>query len=308
MEYRNLGNSGLQVSIVGIGCNNFGGRIDLEATRAVIDKAIDIGINLFDTADVYGGGGKSEDLMGQVLGGRRNQVVLATKFAMKMGDGPMKSGGSRRYIFEAVEASLRRLRTDYIDLYQMHTPDPKTPIEETMSALDDLVKSGKVRYIGHSNFSGWQTAEAHYISRARRIAPFISAQNEYSLINRKVEAELVPASKKFGVSILPYFPLASGLLTGKYKRGEDRPSGRLQSGPMADRMLTDANFERTEKLTEYAESRGHTILELAMSWLASKPEIGSVIAGATRPDQVEANANAANWRLTAEEMKEVDAL
>lgn len=308
MEYRTLGNSGLQVSLVGIGCNNFGGRIDLEATRAVIDKAIDVGINFFDTADVYGGQGKSEELMGQVLEGRRDQVVIATKFAMKMGDGPMMSGGSRRYIFQAVEASLRRLRTDYIDLYQMHSPDPKTPIEETMEALDDLVTAGKVRYIGHSNFSGWQTTEAHYISRARRTAPFISAQNEYSLINRKVEAELVPASKKFDVSILPYFPLASGLLTGKYKRGEERPSGRLQSGPMADRMLTDANFERVEKLTDYAESRGHTILELAMSWLASKPEIGSVIAGATKPEQVEANANSVGWKLTAEEMAEVNAI
>ena len=309
MEYRNLGNSGLQVSVVGIGCNNFGGRCDLDATKAVLDKAMDIGINLFDTADVYGGAGKSEDFMGQALEGRRNQVVLATKFAMKMGDGPMKSGGSRRYIMEAVDASLRRLRTDYIDLYQMHAPDPRTPIEETMSALDDLVKSGKVRYIGHSNFSGWQTAEAHYVSRARRSVPFVSAQNEYSLLQRKPEAELVPACKKFGVSILPFFPLASGLLTGKYKRGEARPSGaRLTSGPMADRILTDANFDKVEKLEAYAEARGHTLLELAMSWLASKPEIASVIAGATRPDQVEANAKAAEWHLTPEEMQEVDAI
>ena len=309
MEYRNLGNSGLQVSIVGIGCNNFGMRMDLEATRAVVDKAIDSGINLFDTADVYGGQGKSEEFLGEVLGNRRQDVVIASKFAMRMGEGPMKSGGSRRYIMSAVEASLRRLKTDYIDLYQMHAPDPTTPIEETMQALDDLVRACKVRYIGHSNFTGWMTAEAHYIAKHHNLTPFISAQNQYSLLDRSIEKELVPACKKFGVGILPFFPLASGLLTGKYRRGEAAPEGtRLAAGPFGARMLTDQNFDRVEKLTDFAQQHGHTILDLAMSWLATKPEIGSVIAGATKPEQVESNIAAASWKLSPEEMAAVETL
>ncbi len=309
MEYRNLGNSGLQVSIVGIGCNNFGGRMDLEATKGVVDKAIDMGINLFDTADVYGGAGKSEEFLGEALKGKRNDVLIATKFANKMGEGPYKSGGSRRYIMSAVEDSLRRLQTDYIDLYQMHVPDAKTPIEETMSALDDLVRAGKVRYIGHSNFSGWQTAEAHYLAKQNNWAPFISAQNQYSLLDRGIEKELIPASARFGVGILPYFPLASGLLTGKYQKGVELPGTRLGAGgPMAARIMNDRNWEKVEKYEAFADAHGHTILELAMSWLATKPEIGSVIAGATKPEQVEANAKAAEWRLTPEEMKEVEAI
>ncbi len=307
MEYRNLGPSGLQVSVVGLGCNNFGGRLDAAGTRAVIDKCFDLGVNFFDTADVYGGAGRSEELMGEVLKGRRNEVVLATKFASPMGEGPMRAGGSRRYIIQAVEDSLRRLQTDYIDLYQMHRPDPKTPYEETHRALDDLVKSGKVRYIGHSNFSGWQTAEAHYLARYEGLAPMISAQNEWSLLNRKVEHDLVPACDRFGVGVLPFFPLASGLLTGKYRRGQAAPEGtRLSGGPLADRVLTEKNFETTEQLEEYATIRGHTLLELAMSWLACQPTVPSVIAGATKPEQVEANVNAVNWKLTAEEMADVD--
>ncbi|MGE5594641.1 MAG: aldo/keto reductase [Hyphomicrobiales bacterium] len=310
MEYRNLGRSGLQVSVVGIGTNNFGGRIDLEASQKVVDKAIDLGINFFDTADTYGGQGKSEEILGQALGNRRHDVIIATKFGSPMGEGPYRSGASRRYVIQACEDSLRRLGTDYIDLYQIHRPDPKTPIEETMRALDDLVRAGKVRYIGHSNFTGWMVAEAHYVARAEHLTPFISAQNEWSLLRRDVEREVIPACDRFGVGMLPYFPLSSGLLTGKYRRGEDLPAGtRLaNAGPMAARLLTDRNWDTVEKLTDFAESRGHALLELAMSWLACQPSVGSVIAGATRPEQVEANAAAVNWKLTPEELAEVDSL
>ncbi len=309
MEFRNLGNSGLRVSVVGLGCNNFGGRVDLDGTRAVLDAAIDEGINLLDTADVYGGRGASEELMGTALKGKRQQVVLATKFASPMGEGPMYQGGSRKWIIQAVEDSLRRLQTDYIDLYQIHRPDPNTPIEETMRALDDLVTSGKVRYIGHSNFTGWMTAEAHYVARYEHLTPFVSAQNEWSLLNRRVEHDLVPACAEFNVGVLPYFPLASGLLTGKYKRGQESPQGtRLAAGPMADRMLTESNFDKVEKLEAFARDHGHTLLELAFGWLASQPTVASVIAGATKPEQVKSNVESGNWRLTAEEMAEVDQL
>ncbi len=309
MEFRNLGNSGLRVSVVGLGCNNFGGRVDLDGTRAVLDAAIDEGINLLDTADVYGGRGASEELMGTALKGKRQQVVLATKFASPMGEGPMYQGGSRKWIIQAVEDSLRRLQTDYIDLYQIHRPDPNTPIEETMRALDDLVTSGKVRYIGHSNFTGWMTAEAHYVARYEHLTPFISAQNEWSLLNRRVEHDLVPACAEFNVGVLPFFPLASGLLTGKYRRGQDAPQGtRLAAGPMADRMLTESNFDKVEKLEAFARDHGHTLLELAFGWLASQPTVASVIAGATKPEQVKSNVESGNWRLTAEEMAEVDQL
>jgi aryl-alcohol dehydrogenase-like predicted oxidoreductase len=305
MELRNLGRSGLQVSVVGLGCNNFGMRIDMDATQGVVDKAIDEGINLFDTADVYGGAGKSEEFLGKALGSRRNDVVVATKFGMKMGEGPYRSGASRKYIVAECEASLRRLGTDYIDLYQIHAPDPKTPIDETMRALDDLVRAGKVRYIGHSNFSGWQTVEAHYLT------PFISAQNEYSLLARDIEKELGPACVKYGVGMLPFFPLASGFLTGKYKAGVEPPEGtRLAAwkGPMSARTLNERNFTILGKLEEFASTRGHTVLELAMSWLACKPFVGSVIAGATKPEQVSQNAAAGSWKLTEVEMAEVDAL
>lgn len=309
MEYRRLGRSGLEVSVVGLGCNNFGRRIGPEEARAVVEKALDLGVNFFDTANVYGGGGRSEEILGEILQGRRHQVVIATKFGNPMGEGPMQRGGSRRHIMEQVEASLRRLRTDYIDLYQMHVPDPDTPIEETLRALDDLVRAGKVRYIGNSNFAGWQVVQAHLIAEHRGLTPFISAQNEYSLLNRRIERELVPACQACGLGILPYFPLASGLLTGKYRRGEPPPPGtRLAAWPGAERLLTERNFTLVEKLAAFAEARGHSILDLAIGWLASKPYIASVIAGATRPEQVEQNVRAAEWRLTAEEMAEVDAL
>jgi len=313
MEYRNLGRSGLQVSIVGVGCNNFGRRCDLDQSAAVVNKAIDSGITLFDTADVYGGDGRSEEYLGKILEGRRHEVVIATKFGMKMGEGPIpRQGGSRKYIMQAVEDSLRRLHTDYIDLYQFHTPDPRTPIEETLRALDDLVSQGKVRYIGASNFAGWQTAEAHYIAEREHLSHFISAQNEYSLLNRGIERELVPACEKYGLGVLPYFPLASGFLTGKYRKDQPKPEGaRLSNpaaGPMADRILNDRNFEMLEKLDAFAEGHGHSLTDLAIGWLASKPYVGSVIAGATKPEQIELNVRAGEWKLTAEEMAEVDAI
>jgi len=309
MEYRNLGRSGLQVSVVGLGTNNFGMRMDAGQAADVVHACLDQGITLFDTADIYGGRGKSEEFLGAALKGRRDEAIVATKFAGPMGEGPLRSGGSRRYIMQEVEASLRRLDTDYIDLYQMHFPDPKTPQDETMRALDDLVTSGKVRYLGNSNYAGWQVANAAWIAKSEHLTPFVSAQNQYSLLDRRIEAEVVPAAREFGLSILPFFPLASGLLTGKYKRGQAAPEGaRLSAGPQADRLLTEQNYDTVEKLEAFAQERGHTILELAFSWLASLDYVGSVIAGATRPDQVAANAAAASWRLTSEEMAEVDRL
>ncbi|MBK8560401.1 aldo/keto reductase [Candidatus Amarobacter glycogenicus] len=310
MEYKNLGRSGLQVSVVGLGCNNFGMRCDYDQSEKVVHAAIDAGITLFDTADVYGGQGKSEEFLGRILKGKRDSVLVATKWGMKMGEGPHKSGGSRKYIMAAVEDSLRRLQTDYIDLYQLHRPDPQTPMEETLRALDDLMSSGKVRYIGHSNFAGWQAAEAHFVAQKGNYTPFISAQNEYSLLERRIEAELVPACNQYGVSVLPFFPLASGFLTGKYRQGQDLPAGtRLaNAGPMAARVLTDKNYEMLGKLEAFAEARGKTMLDLAIGWLASLSHVGSVIAGATKPEQVAQNVAAGGWRLTAEELAEVDAI
>lgn len=310
MEYRNLGRSGLQVSVVGLGCNNFGMRCDFDQSEKVVNAAIDAGITLFDTADVYGGQGKSEEFLGRILKGKRDSVVVATKWGMKMGEGPHKSGGSRKYIMAAVEDSLRRLQTDYIDLYQFHRPDPTTPIDETLRALDDLVSSGKVRYIGHSNFAGWQAAEAHFVAQKGNYTPFISAQNEYNLLERRIEGELVPACNAYGLSVLPFFPLASGFLTGKYRQGQDLPAGtRLaNAGPMAARVLTDKNYEMLNKLEAFAEARGKTMLDLAIGWLGSLSHVGSVIAGATKPEQIAQNVAAGNWRLTQEEIAEVDAI
>lgn len=310
MEYRHLGRSGLQVSVVGLGCNNFGMRCDFDQSKDVVHRALDAGITLFDTADVYGGQGKSEEFLGKILKGRRQEVVLATKFGMKMGEGPHKSGGSRKYIMSAVEDSLRRLDTDYIDLYQLHRPDPETPIDETLRALDDLVRSGKVRYIGNSNFAGWQAAEAHYVAKQANLTPFISAQNEYNLLDRRIEGELVPACNAYGLSILPYFPLASGFLTGKYRQGQEMPAGtRLaNAGPMAARVLNDKNYETLGKLEAFADARGKTMLDLAIGWLASLSHVGSVIAGATKPEQIDQNVAAGSWKLTAEELAEVDAI
>ena len=309
MEMRHLGNSGLEVSVIGLGCNNFGRRLDEKQTATVVSAAVDAGITLFDTADLYGENGTSETYLGKALKGHRDQVVIATKFGGPMGQLPMQKGGSRQHIFQAVEDSLRRLNTDYIDLYQMHFPDLNTPLEETMRALDDLVREGKVRYLGHSNFSGWMIAHAHHIAVRDALTPFISAQNHYHLLNREVEPDVQPACTKFGLGILPYFPLASGLLTGKYRKGQVHPEGtRLSSGPMAERILTDINIDKAESLFEWAEARGHTLLELAFSWLAQQPAVSSVIAGATNADQISANVNAANWVLTSEELEEIEKL
>ena len=314
MKHRRLGNSGLQVSLAGLGTNNFGGRLDYEGTASVVDAAIDAGINFFDTADIYGGG-LSEEYLGRALGSRREDVLIATKFAMPMGEGPFTRGGSRHYIERALAASLRRLGTDYIDVYQMHQPDADTPIEETLETLTDLVHRGVVRYIGHSNFSGWQIADADWAARSKGLARFVSAQNEWSLLQRKAEAEIMPACREFGLGQLPFFPLASGFLTGKYRRGEPLPEGTRLAGwrqampARIDALTADANFDTLEALEGYAEERGHTILDLALSWLASDPAVSSVIAGATKPEQIEANvASTQAWELSAEEFAEVDAL
>jgi aryl-alcohol dehydrogenase-like predicted oxidoreductase len=310
MQYRGIGKSGLRVSVVGLGCNNFGMRLDLEGSRKVIDAAIEAGITLFDTADIYGGAGMSETMMGQILGTRRKDIVLATEFGMQMDKEGVKKGGSRRYIMNAVEDSLKRLQTDWIDLYQLHAPDPLTPMEETLRALDDLVSSGKVRYIGCSNVPAWGVADAAWIAKTRGFSPFISAQDEWSLIVRKLEAELLPATEHFGMGILPYFPLASGMLTGKYKKNEPMPEGtRLTAAKGAgyfDHFMTDDKFDVVAKLSAFAESRGHTLLELAFSWLLAHPVVPSVIAGATKPEQVAANVKAGDWVLTAEDLAEID--
>jgi aryl-alcohol dehydrogenase-like predicted oxidoreductase len=309
MEIRNLGQSGLRVSAIGLGCNNFGARIDDDATRAVIHMALDLGITLFDTADTYGERGGSETVMGKILGDDRKQIVLATKFGMPMDDVGVKVGGSRRYIMQAVEDSLRRLRTDWFDLYQIHAPDPRTPIEETLRALDDLVRQGKVRYIGCSNFPAWQVVEAQWTARANNLNAFVSCQDEYSLVVRHVvEPQLKPAMLKYGMGLLPFFPLASGLLTGKYRRNANLPAGtRLANTQrLADRYLTDRNWPIAEKLADFAERRGHTMLELAFSWLLAQAPVASVIAGATRPEQLEQNVKAGGWKLSAEELAEVD--
>ena len=309
MEHRNLGRSGLQVSLVGLGCNNFGWRCDKEQTAAVVHKALEAGITFFDTADVYGRG-QSEEYLGEALKGRRQDVIIATKFSSPMGEGPLRRGTSRRYVFEAVEGSLRRLGTDYIDVYQIHFPDPSTPIEETLRALDDLVRQGKVRYTGCSNFAGWQVVEAQWFARTQHLSPLISAQNQYNLLDRGIERELVPACTAYGLGILPFFPLASGFLAGKYRPEQAPPEGtRLAAaGALAERVLTQPNFATLSRLETFSQSRGRTLLELAVGWLASQTYVASVIAGATKPEQVEQNVRAAEWRLTAEELAEVDAL
>jgi aryl-alcohol dehydrogenase-like predicted oxidoreductase len=285
-------------------------RCDAEVTRAVVQRALDEGVTLFDTADIYGNRGGSEELLGKALGDRRREIVLATKFGMAMGEGPYMRGASYRYVIAAAEASLKRLGTDYIDLYQIHMPDPETPQHETLEALNDLVRSGKVRYIGNSNFSAWQTVDAHWISRSRGLASYVSAQNQYNLLDRRIERELVPACREFGVGILPYFPLASGFLTGKYRRGAELPKGARLSlvQRMAQQTLTDENFATLERLEKFASSHEHTMLELAVGWLASQPQVSSVISGATSPDQVTQNVKAGNWKLSADELAEVDKL
>ncbi|MGH7122144.1 MAG: aldo/keto reductase, partial [Acetobacteraceae bacterium] len=276
--------------------------------RRVVHKALDCGITFFDTADVYGGRGASESCLGRILGERRKDIVLATKFAKPMDDGGALKGASRRYIFQAAEASLKRLATDWIDLYQLHEPDPLTPIEETLSALDDLVRAGKVRYIGCSNLPAWQVAEAHCTARALGVAGFICCQDEYSLVARGIEAELIPAIAHFGLGLVPYYPLAAGFLSGKYRRNAPLPAGArvTKMEELRVKFLAEANWQRLEKLAGFAALRGHSLLELAHSWLLARPAVASVITGATTPEQVGENVAAGGWRLNAEDLAEID--
>jgi aryl-alcohol dehydrogenase-like predicted oxidoreductase len=308
MRYRPLGKSGLLVSVVGLGGNNFGRRLNVEQTRSVVDAAIDAGITLIDTAETYGGAGRSEEILGEVLEGRRDRVVLATKFGSQGGDmgyGPAAGAkGSRAYIRRAVEQSLRRLRTDYIDLYQIHTPDPITPIEETLAALTELVQSGLVRYIGHSNFSAAQIATAAAAARERGTVPFISAQNHWSLLERAAEVDVVPAAIEYGLGVLPFFPLANGLLTGKIRRGVPPAAGTRLAG--RDDYITDDKLDKVEGLAQWAEQHGRSLLEVAIGALAAQPGCTSVIAGATSPEQVTANAAAGQWQPSAEDLAEID--
>jgi aryl-alcohol dehydrogenase-like predicted oxidoreductase len=300
----------LQVSVVGLGCNNFGRRIDARRAARVVHAALDAGIDFFDTADIYGPQ-ESERMLGAALAGRRDEVVIATKFGMRGAypDRPTWRGGSRLHLRRAIEGSLSRLGTDYIDLYQMHEPDPNTPIEETLATLDDLVREGKVRYIGSSNFSGWQIADADWTARSRGLQAFVSAQNRYSLLEREVEKEVIPACDRFGLGLIPFFPLANGVLTGKYKRGQPPPEGtRLAASPNAGRLLTERNFDIVEALERFAAERERSPLEVAIGGLAAQPSVVSVIAGATKPEQVKANAAAAAWTPTPEDLEELNKL
>lgn len=308
MQKRRLGTSTLEVSVVGLGGNNFGGRIDFEASQRVVHAAIDRGINLIDTADSYGNRGGSEEELGRILGARRKEIVLASKFGLQMDDAGKLKGASRRYIMQAVEASLTRLRTDWLDLYQLHRPDPQTPIEETLRALDDLVRQGKVRFIGCSNLSAQQLIEAQDTAQRLKLAAFVSCQDEYSLLVRDIERELLPAAKARGLGVLPYFPLASGLLTGKYKRGAPMPRGsRLSKIPRhADDFMTERNWRIVGELEAFVARRSRSMLELAFSWLLSHDAVASVIAGATSPEQVEQNIRVAGWTLSTDEVAEID--
>jgi aryl-alcohol dehydrogenase-like predicted oxidoreductase len=309
MKKRQLGRSGIEVSVVGLGCNNFG-ILDVEASRRVVGRALDAGVTLFDTADIYGNRGGSESQLGEILGNRRKDIVLATKFGMAMDDQADTARASRSYIASAVEASLKRLKTDWIDLYQLHTPDPKTPMEETLAALDGLVKAGKVRAIGCSNLAAPGIDDAAAISKAKGLAPFVTAQDEYSLLVRDAEDALIPAVERNGMALLPYFPLASGLLTGKYEQGT-APAANTRFGRMqrfSERYMNDANWAIVAKLKAFAQARGHALVDLAFAWLLSHKALASVIAGASRPEQIEANVKAAAWELSADEVAEVNAI
>jgi aryl-alcohol dehydrogenase-like predicted oxidoreductase len=310
LEQRNLGKSGLAVSLVGLGCNNFAGRIDFDATKQVVHKALDLGITLFDNADTYGERGGAEEYLGRILGPRRKDIVLATKFGRPMDAVGKLQGASRRYILEACEASLRRLQTDYIDLYWQHIEDPRTPAEETMRALDDLVRHGKVRYIACSTLASWQVVEANWIAKSQGLEHFIACQERYSLLEREYEPNMAAMVKAHGLGLIPFSPLANGLLTGKYRRNQTLPQGaRLTTTQrMADRYLTERNWAIVEGLADFCAARGRTMLELTMSWLASRPGVASIIAGATGPKQLEENVRAAEWALTREDVDEIDRL
>ena len=308
MQYRRLGTTGLEISAVGLGTNNFGGRMDYESTEIVLKQCLEDGINFIDTANTYGGRGKSEEFIGQALQGTRDRYVLATKVSGPMGDGPNNRGNSRKHIMEEVENSLRRLRTDYIDLYQIHFVDPNTPIEETLRTLDDLVRQGKVRYIGCSNFAGWEIVEALWISKHYGLAPFESIQPRYNMLDRRIEGDVFSVCQAYGLSMIPYSPLAGGFLTGKYRQGDAIPEGTRFAGNerLQQATLTEANFAQLEQLEQFAQERDHTMGELAISWLLGHNEVGSVISGATKPDQVTANGRATDWALSVEEMGELD--
>ena len=306
MKYRQLGLSGLQVSAIGLGTNNFGRRLDAAATETVVHAALDAGVNMIDTSNSYGDG-QSEEFIGRALKGRRNEAVLATKVSSRVSEGPNNAGNSRKHIYDQVDIGLRKLRTDYIDLYQIHWWDPNTPIEETLRALDELIRAGKVRYAGCSNFAAWQVCESHWTAKTLGINGFVSMQPHYSMLYRKPEEEMIPFCEKYGIGILPYYPLENGFLTGKYRRDQPAPDGtRLAENDRG--ALTSRNFDILEGLEGFAAERGHTILELAFAWLLASPMVSSVIAGATRVEQVEANAASATWSLTAEEVEEVNAI
>ncbi len=306
MEYRTLGRSGVRVSVVGLGGNQFGNKVDAEGTARIVHRAMDLGVNFIDTADVYSRG-KSEEVLGQALRGRWDRVVLATKFKSPMGDGPNDKGMSRYHLMNAVEASLRRLDTDHIDLYQIHSWDPETPLEEIMRGLDDLVRQGKVRYLGVSNFTAWQTCRANDLAERYGWTPIVSTQPHYHMLERDVERELTSYCQAFGVGILPYFPLAGGFLTGKYQEGQPPPPGtRGESSPYVQRYFKPENFARVRILSEWAAARGHTMAELAVAWLLARPMVASVIAGTTKVEQVEANIKAGEWGLTPDDVAEVN--
>jgi len=309
MQYRNLGKSGLKVSAVGVGCNQIGGTVDQDGTRAIVNQALEVGINFFDTADAYGNRGGSEEFLGVALAGKWDKVVLATKVQARMGDGPNDGGTSRYHIQAGVEASLRRLKTDHIDLYQIHNFDPSTPLEETMRALDDLVRAGKVRYLGASNFQAWQLARANDVAEMMGWESFVSIQPHYNLLERQIERELIPYCKFANVGILPYFPLAGGFLSGKYVRGQAPAAGtRGARSPYVQKFLTDANFDLLDQLRPLAAAHERSLADLAIAWLLGQPQMASVISGATRPDQVTANARAADWTLTTDELAAIRAL
>jgi aryl-alcohol dehydrogenase-like predicted oxidoreductase len=307
-EYRRLGNSDLNVSVIGLGTMPFGAGCDAETSAAVVNAALDAGVNFIDTADIYGGG-LAEEYIGRALGARRKNIIIATKGSIRRGEGRYWSDASRAYLTSAAEASLRRLGTDYIDLYQVHMPDPKTPIEDTLGALDDLVKSGKVRHVGCVNYGGWQVTDAAWAARTRKVTPFVSSQNRYNIFDREPETEQLPACAHFGLSFIPFLPLAGGLLTGKYRAGQPPPDGsRLAGGTFSRQVsLSEQNLATVARLEAVAVERGHTLLELAMGWLLAKPLVASVIAGATKPSQATANAAAAAWKMTADDLAAVEA-
>ena len=306
MEYRQLGRSGLRVSAIGLGGNTFGNGADEAQTGRIVNHALDIGINFIDTADVYSRG-VSETYVGKAVAGRRREALIATKVRGRMGDHPNDEGLSRKHVMDGVEDSLRRLNTDYIDLYQVHQVDARTPIYETLSALDDLVHQGKVRYVGCSNFAAWQICEALWAADRKNLTPFVSVQPRYNIFDRAIERELVPFCRQYGVGIIPYSPLAGGLLTGKYRPGEPPPPDtRAGRNPRMQQQLNEENFAKVDRLRNWAKARDHTVGELALSWLLSRPEVSTIIAGATRPEQVEANATAAEWKLSEDDLKQID--